>query len=189
MKTLFLYRYLRENRYYYMAVIFIYTASLSCGMFCSRAVLEPWIYSYTVWSLLIKSAIPVLAAGMGGLFFAGSLLIFAAVCYSAYISGFIIGVQFALSIWYGIIYVFICAIPLGIIYLCCVVFSAVTAFKCNAARYSIRRKGLARPMTSFEIRQYISKLLICLGINIIALILEYYVFAAAYVNLIKYLGG
>ena len=82
-------------------------------------------------------------------------------------------------------YIFFCAVPLDIVYMCCTLFTGVTAFQCNAARYAIRKKGLARPMTSYEIRIYSAKMMLALGVNVIEVILEYYVFAAAYVNLLK----
>lgn len=189
MRAVLLYRYLHENRYYYIAVLFVYIAALSCGAFCSRTVPVPELYSYTVWSLLLKTTLPIALIAVSGLFFAGCPLIFIAVCYSAYTIGFVTGQQFGVSFWLGIIYLFFCIIPLGLIYACCTVASGVTALRCNAARYIIRRKGLSRPMNNYEIRQYISRMLICIGADIIALILEYYVFAAAYVNVAKHICG
>lgn len=185
MKTVLLYRYLYKSRYYYIAVLFIYIAALSCGISCAGAMAEKSIYSYTIWSILLKTTLPVVAIGLGGLFFAGNILIFAAVCYSAYTCGFIIGAQFAVSFLCGVTYIFFCAVPLDIVYMCCTLFTGVTAFQCNAARYAIRKKGLARPMTSYEIRIYSAKMMLALGVNVIEVILEYYVFAAAYVNLLK----
>ena len=39
-------------------------------------------------------------------------------------------------------------------------------------------------MTNYEIRQYIGKIMITFGADIVMILLEYYVFAAAYVNLL-----
>lgn len=185
MKAVLLYRYFYKSRYYYAAVLFFYIAALSCGISCAGALADKaQIYSYTAWSLLLKTAVPLVAIGLGGLFFAGSVLIVSAVCYSAYTCGFIIGTQFAVSFWSGIAYVFFSALPLGIVYMCLTAFASVTALQCNAARYKIRRKGLQRPMTNYEIRQYIGKIMITFGADIVMILLEYYVFAAAYVNLL-----
>ncbi len=73
---------------------------------------------------------------------------------------------------------------MGIIYTLIMLFSSASAYDCNLSRFVIRKKGLKRPMTNYEIKQYLGKALVSVGVIICALLLENYVFAMGYINLV-----
>lgn len=187
MKFTLLVRYLYKNRYSYIATLFIYIAAFSCGISSSCAIYkysEGSVLMFTLLKLLLWRLLPVVMVLLGGLFFAGSVIAVGAECYFAYKLGFAVGSQFMVSFFSGIAYAFLCGIPMNLIYLVLMTFAFVCALDCNIFRMAIRVKGLKRPMTMYEVRQYIGKALVVIGAVIIAVFLENYIFARGYVNLV-----
>lgn len=180
MTLVLLLRYLYQKRYSYIIALFVYIAALSCGIChaadffkCNKAD----IIVITIGKLFLIRFLPILIVLIGGLFFLGSFISLFAECFFAYKIGFVIASQFAFSFWCGIAYLLLCGIPMGIIYTLIMLFSSASAYDCNLSRFVIRKKGLKRPMTNYEIKQYLGKALVSVGVIICALLLENYVFA------------
>lgn len=184
MNRIFVARYLYKRRFYYLFTVYVYIAAYSCGIFTAAKALEVEKLTLTVFGTMLNCCIPVALISFGGLFFAGNILVTAGLCCTAYRMGYGLCISFMQSFVSGCVYLFFVGLPVGILYFVCSIFSAASAFECNISRFEIRKKGLARPMNNYEMHNYISKCCIALGTAILACVLEYNVFMAAYVKLV-----
>ena len=177
-------RYLYGHRVHYAIVVYIYIAAFSCGVFVGGRNGTAEVLCNSMPLLLLRTLLPVVAIILGGLFFVGQLLAVWGECYCAYCIGRLIASAFGVSFFSGSAYLLFVGIPVGLIYFVCVCFAGVNALECNLSRLRIRAKGLKRRMTHEEIRIYIAKSMISIGVCLICNALEHLVFAKAYVNLI-----
>lgn len=178
-------RYLYKNRVYYIICVYIYIAAYACGVFYGARAEVCLPNEIKLLSVLLDSVIPMAAISVGGLFFAGSLLASGGLCVIAYRMGVLLGACAAVSVGHVITYLFFVGIPVGVIYFLCGIAALSNAFECNLSRLKIRRKGLARPMNMGEIRGYVGRCLVFVGVSVIMAVLEYWVFLRAFVNIIN----
>ena len=178
-------RYLYKNRVYYIICVYVYIAAYACGAFYGARAKVVLPGEVKLMSVLLDSVIPMAAISVGGLFFAGSLLACGGLCVIAYRMGVLLGSSIAVSFGNVIVYLFFMGIPVGAIYFLCGVGAFSSALECNLSRLRIRRKGLARPMNGAEIRGYVGRCLVFVGVSIITSVLEYGVFLRAFVNIIN----
>lgn len=177
-------RYLYKRRFYYLITIYAYIAAYSCGIFTAVKIPEVEIVTVNALNSMLNCLIPIAVISFGGLFFAGNIMVAVGLSYTAYRMGYRLSISFILSFMSGSAYMFFVGLPVGILYFACSVFSAASAFECNISRFEIRKKGLARPMNSYEMRSYVSKCCIAFGTAVLTCVLEHNVFMAAYVKLI-----
>lgn len=185
MNGVLLSRYLYKNRVYYAISIYIYIASYACGAFNGAKQEAFFDWNVSAWGTLLDGVIPMLIISVGGLFFVGSIFSWGGLCIMAYRMGAMLGACVSTSFGAVVTFLFFVGIPVGLIYFVCGVSGSANAIECNVSRLKIRRRGLARPMNNAEIRGYIGRSMLYVGISVIMFVLEYWVFFRAFVNIIN----
>lgn len=180
-------RYLIENKYVYLFLLFCAIVGFFCGIFLASGIYEyqvPAEFQLTFWSCAAKFLIPLLITALCGLFFAGMIGIIGSVGWAAGNVGFLIAEQFCISVKNGLAFLFSYGIPVGLLIILGILGCAATAVECNLFRFTLRRKGLARPMSAKEKQDYFGKMLIFAGVFVILIIAERMLFYKFYQVLI-----
>ncbi len=185
MKRIFVARYLYKKRFYYLFTVYVYAAAYFCGIFTAGKAQTESICDVSVSAQIADRILPVFVMCIAGLFFAGNILILSGLCFSAYRLGYALGESFMLSMGSGVAYIFFVGLPVGVLFFLCDAFCAANAFECNISRLRIRKKGLARPMNEYEMKNYISRCMIALGCAVLGCVLEYNVFMSAYIKVMS----